>query len=79
MRSLSRHKAPNSIRQRCRDIGRCLCPNHHVQIDKGALSIDDEHRLVGLRGSLTVHGDHAIDTEYLAYHMEHIYVPPDGA
>lgn len=52
----------------------CLCPNHHVQIDKGALAITDEHRLVGLPGSLAVHDDHSIDPEYLAYHREHILV-----
>ena len=53
----------------------CLCPNHHVLFDNGAISIADDLSLTGTDyGDLTVHRDHHIDSRHLAYHREHLAV-----
>ena len=49
----------------------CLCPNHHVLFDSGALTINDDFSLVDHDGSLRTRAEHAIGTEYLAYHRAH--------
>ncbi|ARU39662.1 hypothetical protein CCB80_00290 [Armatimonadetes bacterium Uphvl-Ar1] len=51
----------------------CLCPNHHVMLDAGALSILDDLTLIGLKGSLRVISEHRLDRNMLKYHREHIY------
>lgn len=55
----------------------CLCPNHHVLFDYGAVSVADDLSLIGESGDLTIHGDHHINKEYLAYHREHFAVSLD--
>jgi putative restriction endonuclease len=55
----------------------CLCPNHHVLFDNGAVSVAEDLSLIGDPGSLTVHRDHHISEEYLAYHREHVLVTPE--
>ena len=56
----------------------CLCPNHHVLFDNGAISIADDLSLTGAGNeSLAVHRDHRINREHLAYHREHLAVIPD--
>lgn len=55
----------------------CLCPNHHVLFDNGAVSIADDLSLIGDSGNLTVHRDHRINQDYLAYHREHFAVSPE--
>lgn len=52
----------------------CLCPNHHVLFDKGAIYVDEsfdvrnfEGRLIG---PLTLKPGHVIDTAQLKYHRE---------
>lgn len=58
----------------------CLCPNHHVLFDNGAVSISDDLTLTGADGrSLIIHRDHHIDRRHLAYHREHLAVLPEGA
>jgi putative restriction endonuclease len=52
----------------------CLCPNHHVLFDNGAVSITDDLSLIGVEGNLTIHGDHRINHHYLAYHRDHLLV-----
>lgn len=53
----------------------CLCPNHHVLFDNGAISIADDLSLTGDDSSfLTAHRDHRINHDYLAYHREHLAV-----
>ena len=53
----------------------CLCPNHHVLFDNGAISIADDLSLTGTDyGDLTVHRNHHIDRRHLAYHREHLAV-----
>jgi len=58
----------------------CLCPNHHVLFDNGAVFIADDLSLNGDRGDrLTVHRDHRIDRQHLAYHRDHLAVIPDAS
>lgn len=53
----------------------CLCPNHHVLFDNGAIFIADDLSLVGINeDDLTVHGDHHINRQHLAYHRNHLAV-----
>lgn len=49
----------------------CLCPNHHVLFDTGAISIAEDFSLIGEPGTLTVQRRHKIGQDYLAYHREH--------
>ena len=47
----------------------CLCPNHHVMLDKGSLSINDDFDLIGhVSGKLTVDPNHKINKQNFAYH-----------
>jgi putative restriction endonuclease len=56
----------------------CLCPNHHVLFDNGAVFIADDLSLNGDRGDrLTVHKEHRIDRRHLAYHRDHLAVVPE--
>jgi len=56
----------------------CLCPNHHVLFDNGAISIAEDLSLIGMEGHLTVHGSHHIDQRHLAYHRDHLLVALEG-
>ena len=53
----------------------CLCPNHHVLFDDGAIWIDDNlmvfQRGKGPIGPLRVNEAHEIDLEQLRYHRQH--------
>lgn len=49
----------------------CLCPNHHVLFDLGAIVIADNFSLIGDEGCLSVDPAHEIRIEYLRYHREH--------
>jgi putative restriction endonuclease len=46
----------------------CLCPNHHVLFDKGALMINDDFSMDGDASRLLVRRDHSIDHRHLQYH-----------
>ena len=48
----------------------CLCPNHHLMLDKGVYMIEDDLTLIGIEGSLTKHPDHEISIEHIRYHRE---------
>jgi len=48
----------------------CLCPNHHLMLDKGVYMIEDDLSLIGIEGSLTKHPDHEISIEHIRYHRE---------
>ena len=60
----------------------CLCPNHHVLLDKGALYIDDSMEVRsydGQRiGQLTTLDGHDIDLAYVRYHRESFALPVDA-
>ncbi len=48
-----------------------LCPNHHVMLDKGAISISNDFELLGEEvGSLTLHEKHKINLSNLEYHRK---------
>ena len=49
----------------------CLCPNHHVMLDKGIFSIENNLKLIGIEGVLTMNKKHKLDKKNLAYHREH--------
>lgn len=53
----------------------CLCPNHHVLFDNGAISVASDLSLIGDARELTVHRNHHIGQRHLAYHREHFAVP----
>jgi putative restriction endonuclease len=55
----------------------CLCPNHHVLFDNGAVSIADDLSLIGEESHLTLHRNHRLNRHYLAYHREHLAVAPE--
>lgn len=52
----------------------CLCPNHHVLFDKGAIFVDDALDVRDFEGNLiaalTVHPDHKVSADLLKYHRE---------
>ena len=49
----------------------CLCPNHHVMLDKGSLSINDNFDLIGhVSGKLTVDPNHKLNKQNLFYHRK---------
>ena len=52
----------------------CLCPNHHVLFDNGAVSIAEDLSLIGETGSLAVSDYHHVNPNYLAYHRDHLAV-----
>jgi hypothetical protein len=54
----------------------CLCPNHHVLFDSGAVSVMDDLRLIGMEGKLQAVLGHALSQEFLRYHKEQIYRLP---
>jgi len=53
----------------------CLCPNHHVMLDKGVFSIENNFNLIGLPGVLNVVPNHNIGLDNLDYHRRFIYTP----
>lgn len=49
----------------------CLCPNHHVMLDRGVISIGDNFEILGNEeGQLNVNSRHDIDVSNLEYHRE---------
>lgn len=49
----------------------CLCPNHHVMLDKGTFSILDDYQLIGSEnGKLTMDKNHKINISNLQYHRK---------
>jgi putative restriction endonuclease len=54
----------------------CLCPNHHVQFDAGAFTVDPESlTIIGLPGSssLRTAPGHSLSRAHLAYHQSHYF------
>jgi putative restriction endonuclease len=48
-----------------------LCPNHHVMLDKGSITISDDFQILGDEGgSLIIDGKHKIDRSNLQYHRK---------
>jgi putative restriction endonuclease len=49
----------------------CLCPNHHLLFDTGALTIDDDMTVTQTRSPLRTVKGHTINLEYVRYHRAH--------
>jgi putative restriction endonuclease len=48
----------------------CLCPNHHVLFDDGAIALTNDFSVLGMKSTkLTI--KHPIEIEYVRYHREH--------
>jgi putative restriction endonuclease len=52
----------------------CLCPNHHILLDAGAITLTDEFRVLGVPGELKLLLKHNLRAEYVQYHREHFGV-----
>lgn len=50
----------------------CLCPNHHILFDNGAISINSDFSLNGIEGSILINSKHKMSKEYINYHRESI-------
>lgn len=61
------HNGPDTIENML-----CLCPNHHVLFDNGAISINNDLSLIGIEGSILIKSKHKISKEYIKYHRENI-------
>ena len=48
----------------------CLCPNHHVLLDDGAIAFADDFRVIGLGGESQLFLKHDVRPEYVRYHRE---------
>ena len=49
----------------------CLCANHHVMLDKGCFSIQDDYKLIGAEsGILFMHPSHNLNKLNLHYHRK---------
>jgi putative restriction endonuclease len=57
------HNGPDSI-----DNLLCLCPNHHVALDKYGYSIANDGSLIGIEGKLSVNPKHTLDFDHIKYH-----------
>jgi putative restriction endonuclease len=56
----------------------CLCPNHHVLMDNGAITLSDDCRVLGLTGEPQLRVKHELRLEYIRYHREHFGVLAGG-
>jgi putative restriction endonuclease len=52
----------------------CLCPNHHVLLDAGAITLTDDFQVLGVPGELKLCVRHNLRREYVQYHREHFGV-----
>lgn len=52
----------------------CLCPNHHVLLDLGAIAIGQGMEILGtgVSASLRTDAAHVIDSDCIRYHRQHI-------
>jgi putative restriction endonuclease len=57
----------------------CLCPNHHLLLDGGAIAFTDDFRIIGLPGNLKLCVKHSLGKQYIQYHRQHfgVLVAPD--
>jgi putative restriction endonuclease len=52
----------------------CLCPNHHVLLDDGAIAISNDFTVIGLNAPAKLTLRHKVEIEYVRYHREHFGV-----
>jgi putative restriction endonuclease len=65
------HHGPDSV-----DNVLCLCPNHHLLFDVGAIQIADNLMLIGAPGKVQTTATHPLNLEYVKYHRNH-YSPSE--
>lgn len=46
----------------------CLCPNHHVLFDLGAIAVANDLKLVGIAGKIRLVPKHKLNHKHLRYH-----------
>jgi putative restriction endonuclease len=46
----------------------CLCPNHHVLFDLGAITIADDLSLIGAAGTVRTSKEHQVSLDHIRYH-----------
>ncbi len=69
MRPLGKpHEGPDTVENVL-----CLCPNHHVLFDRGAIGLDASWNVVELKtravlGALTIDPEHPLSAVHAAYH-----------
>ena len=51
----------------------CLCPNHHVLLDNGGFTIENDYTLTGIDGKLMIHKSHSLDLDCIKYHRVHCF------
>jgi len=51
----------------------CLCPNHHVMLDRGVFTIENNFTLQGIEGQLVIKEGHILSDQNLKYHREHVF------
>jgi putative restriction endonuclease len=52
----------------------CLCPNHHVLFDDGAIAVADDLTVLGLEVQKKLVIKHQVGIEYVRYHRKHFGV-----
>ncbi len=68
----SGHKGPDEFENLL-----CLCPNHHVLLDRGAWTVSEDMKLIGTRfPELRLRAEHPVALAHLRYHRERIYGRP---
>jgi len=63
------HRGPDTL-----DNLLCLCPNHHLLFDLGAMMVADDMSLIGTAGKLRTATKHQINIDYIRYHRSR-YAP----
>jgi putative restriction endonuclease len=63
------HRGPDTL-----DNLLCLCPNHHLLFDVGAIAISDDMALIGIHGKLRIAAKHRINLDHIRYHRSR-YAP----
>ena len=72
------HRKPLGIPHKGPDVESniwCSCPNHHVLLDDGAISLTDDWRVLGTVGKrINLVSRHKLAVEFSRYHREHFGV-----
>lgn len=72
-----RHSGPDSV-----DNVLCLCPNHHVLLDLGAITLGADGAILdvsgcGVSGKLRVASEHELNPDHFAYHRRFVALVDD--
>ena len=56
----------------------CLCPNHRLLFEVGAVAVVEDFTLIGHDGTLMVDFRHLLDKDHLRYRLMHYPIEPDA-